>query len=840
MSKESSVLGVLWAPSTDTLRFEINIDKNEHKVTKRMILSNTCKIFDPLGLLSPCTITLKILLQKLWELKLEWDSDVPNGIKKTWDKIINNLDLLLALSIPRSVLCSFPVSIDLHCFVDASQNAYAACVYLRSTDDEGNVSTNLLCAKTRVVPLKPVTIPRLELCAALLGARLATKVCEALRCKVDTKTFWSDSSITIGWIKTQPKLLKTFVCNRVNEIHELTERESWRHVPTDLNPADMASRGIEPSALVDAALWWNGPQFLSKPESEWPQQLTGHSESQLPEIKAHHVQNNDQNIVKFENFSNPLRLQRALAYVFRFINNCKNHKNKTVGSLNETELHQSLTFLLKTAQQESFGFEINALQEHESLKRSNVLQLSPFIDEKGLLRVGGRLKHANLNYDAKHPILLKSKHHLTKILMSSEHLRLFHAGPQLLLSSFREKYWPIGGRTLARSIVHKCVTCVRMKGKTMEPLMGNLPTTRVSQSYPFQVTGTDFAGPFMIASKTGRGSRTTKCYLCIFICFSTKAVHLETVSDLTTQAFISCLKRFIARRGKPDYICCDNGKNYVGANNELGRVLQSNLSSITDFATNRGIKFVFNPPYSPTFGGLWEAGVKSAKFHLKRIAGNVSLTYEGLGTLFTQIEAILNSRPLTPLSPDPNDLSPLTPGHFLIGRPLTSLPSPQKPENIKIRTRYQLVEQLRCNFWERWRKEYLAELQQRTKWRSRQINLKKGDLVVFKEPNLPPLKWRLGRVQRLYPGDDGVARVADFLTYRGVERRGVNKVCPLPTTTEESDVLEEAASPSKGGEDVKDRSYRVRRQRGTQGAGDDSAPEPIQPPSRSRARIPQE
>ncbi|XP_061724427.1 uncharacterized protein LOC133530514 [Cydia pomonella] len=302
LSKESSVLGVLWAPSTDTLRFEINIDKNEHKVTKRMILSNTCKIFDPLGLLSPCTITLKILLQKLWELKLEWDSDVPNGIKKTWDKIINNLDLLLALSIPRSVLCSFPVSIDLHCFVDASQNAYAACVYLRSTDDEGNVSTNLLCAKTRVVPLKPVTIPRLELCAALLGARLATKVCEALRCKVDTKTFWSDSSITIGWIKTQPKLLKTFVCNRVNEIHELTERESWRHVPTDLNPADMASRGIEPSALVDSALWWNGPQFLSKPESEWPQQLTGHSESQLPEIKAHHVQNNDQIIVKFENF----------------------------------------------------------------------------------------------------------------------------------------------------------------------------------------------------------------------------------------------------------------------------------------------------------------------------------------------------------------------------------------------------------------------------------------------------------------------------------------------------------------------------------------------------------
>lgn len=274
--------------------------------------------------------------------------------------------------------------------------------------------------------------------------------------------------------------------------------------------------------------------------------------------------------------------------------------------------------------------------------------------------------------------------------------------------------------------------------------------------------------------KKGRGSRTIKCYLCIFICFATKAVHLETVSDLTTQAFISCLKRFISRRGRPHYIYCDNGKNFVGASNELSRVLRSDLNSITDFAADRGIRFVFSPPYSPTFGGLWEAGVKIAKFHLKRIAGNISLTYEELNTLFTQIEAFLNSRPLTPLSADPNDLSPLTPGHFLIGRPLTSLPGPQGTD-MKIRTRYQLVEQLRRHFWERWRKEYLAELQQRTKWRTLQTNLKEGDLVVFKEPNLPPLKWRLGRVQRLYPGDDGVVRVADFNTYLSRHRATSHK-----------------------------------------------------------------
>ncbi|XP_059054459.1 uncharacterized protein LOC131848559 [Achroia grisella] len=280
----------------------------------------------------------------------------------------------------------------------------------------------------------------------------------------------------------------------------------------------------------------------------------------------------------------------------------------------------------------------------------------------------------------------------------------------------------------------------------MEPLMGNLPVTRASQSYPFQVTGTDFAGPFLIASKKGRGSRTTKCYICIFICFSTKAVHLETVSDLSTPAFISCLRRFIARRGKPDSICCDNGKNFVGANNELGRVLRSNLNNLNDFAANEGIKFIFTPPYSPTFAGLSEACVKSTKHHLKRIAGNTSLTYEEMSTLLAQIEAILNSRPLSPLSSDPSDLAPLTPGHFLIGRPLTSLPTPEKTDT-KIRTRYQLVEQLKSHFWDRWRKEYLTELQQRTKWRSSKPNLHQGDLVVLKDLNLPPLRWKLGRVQ---------------------------------------------------------------------------------------------
>lgn len=500
----------------------------------------------------------------------------------------------------------------------------------------------------------------------------------------------------------------------------------------------------------------------------------------MPEIKVHHNRISTGNLINFENYSNANKLIRIVAYILRFINNCKT-KSKNKCSLEPNELKQSLEYLLKTSQRESFMAEIETLARGKPLKsKSSILQLTPFLDEHNVLRVGGRLTNSDLDFDRKHPALLSGKHHFTKILMEAEHIRLFHAGPQLLLCTFREKYWPIGGRALARNVVRKCIICTRLKAKPMEPLLGNLPLNRITQFYPFQICGTDFAGPFMISSKKGRGNRISKAYLCLFICFATKALHLETVSDLSAQAFISCLKRFIARRGKPHRIYCDNGKNFVGANNELGKVLRASLRFVKDFSANEGIQFCFTPPYSPTFGGLWEAGVKSAKYHIKRVVGNASLTFEELSTLFAQIEAILNSRPLTPLSSDPKDLSPLSPGHFLVGRQLTSLPTPPGDVSGNIRTRYQLIDQIRRHFWNRWSHEYLSELQERKKCRLKKEELKPGDMVVFKEENLPPLKWRLARVHQLYPGSDGVCRVADFITYRGIERRGLNRVCPLP------------------------------------------------------------
>ncbi|XP_048481952.1 uncharacterized protein LOC125489627 [Plutella xylostella] len=398
------------------------------------------------------------------------------------------------------------------------------------------------------------------------------------------------------------------------------------------------------------------------------------------------------------------------------------------------------------------------------------------------MRVGGRLDNSNFSYDKRHPILLQSTHLFTQLLFTYQHKRLMHAGPQLLLACIRETYWPIGGRNLAKACYHKCVLCQRMKGKVVTPLMGNLPQQRfLPGGFPFESVGVDYAGPIMSASRQGRGCRLVKVYICIFVCFTTKAIHLELVGDLTSNTYLLAMRRFIARRGKPLHIFSDNGTSFVGACNDISAFLKSNCNFLSENMANDNINFHFIPAYTPHFGGLWEAGVKSTKYHLRRVLGNCNLTYEELNTTLTQIEAILNSRPLTPLSSEPSDCTPLTPGHLLIGRALTSLPQPDyQDHSTPLLTRFKRIEQLRQHFWERWSKEYVSELQQRVKWRSCKDGLKLDTLVVVKEDNLPPLKWRMGRVVAVHPGSDGIARVADIRTSTGVIRRAFSRICPLP------------------------------------------------------------
>ncbi|XP_050312220.1 uncharacterized protein LOC126747541 [Anthonomus grandis grandis] len=295
----------------------------------------------------------------------------------------------------------------------------------------------------------------------------------------------------------------------------------------------------------------------------------------------------------------------------------------------------------------------------------------------GLLRVGGRLENAPLSFNAKHPVILPSKSHVTDVIIESEHLRLGHAGPRAVLNSLRQRVWLIKSLRRIKSILIKCVKCHKFKTVWSKQLMGSLPVERTQLIRAFLHTGLDFGGPIMIKESRLRKARVTKAYIAPFVCMATKAIHIELVTSLGTEDFILALKRFVARRGNPISISSDNATNFKGANNSLNEVykfFKEHVCEIQDFLSTREIEWKFIPPNSPHWGGLWEAGIKSTKYHLKRVTGKSILSYECLYTGLTQIEAILNSRPLQPMSDSISDLTCLTPGHFLIGQQLTSFP----------------------------------------------------------------------------------------------------------------------------------------------------------------------
>lgn len=793
-------LGLLWNSEQDSLRVVFKINRCQ-SVTKRSMLSSIAQIFDPLGLVGPITLRGKILLQKLWSLKSDWDESVPTDIFSEWRMIEDQLILLKELAIPRHISQPKAIEIQMHGFCDASELAYGACLYLRTISKRNIVKTYLICAKSKVAPLKRLTIPRLELSGALLLAKLSRKVNQALGLNLlNSQVFyWCDSTIVLHWLAADSNKWKTFVGNRVAEIHRLTQGSQWHHICTNDNPADLISRGCLPKELLECPLWWNGPDWLRLDFEYWPilERFTIPDQTVLEERLEPRVVltvNTDDEV--FKRFSNLNTLVRVIAFVRRFVENSLSRSkglDKKTGYITSSERKDALYCLIKLAQRHNFEDDyLKLINGKDTSRNSKLSTLKPFIDELGIIRVGGRISNSLVTPDQKFPIVLPDKHPLTRLIILQSHLKLFHAGPQHTLSYIRLTYWPLKARSLVRKIIHDCVTCFRVNPRSLNPIMGDLPTARVVPARPFLNTGIDYAGPFLIKDGKLRGKKLVKCYLCIFVCFSTKAVHLELVGDLTTESFLNSLKRFISRRGICSNIFSDNATNFRGADNELREISKflyktSKNENINHFLTDNCISWHFIPPSSPHMGGLWEAAVKSAKYHLKRILGNITCTYEGLYTVFVQIEAILNSRPLFPMSDDPSDLIPLTPSHFLIGEVLTATPQVDVQDVSSNRlSLYHRLQQGVQHFWKRWSNEYLSTLNSRTKWRSSNMQVVRiGALVVLKNEATPPLSWPMGRVVEVHPGKDKVVRVVSVRTKNGIVKRAVSRVCVLPTEISE-------------------------------------------------------
>ncbi|XP_052758522.1 uncharacterized protein LOC128202383 [Galleria mellonella] len=796
------VLGLFWNPVNDSISFNVNVQQpHNHYYTKRQVLKNLMRIFDPLGFLCPFIIQGKILFQRTWRLVTGWDDQLPQSECVKWLEWYRGFEMLKLLSIPRCYSNFIgPVSRELHVFSDASDQAYACVAYWRLTYCDGSVKVAFVMSKSRVSSLEPTAIARLELQAALLGVRLAETITREQRQKINLRYFWCDSRVALSWIRSDARNYKAFVANRVGEISESTLPREWRWVPSDLNVADDATR-VSSKSVVELNRWLNGPSFLMSPVDEWPVEPEGPVPVIGQNLKCHQTSLVDFrlhfNVVpNSKNFSSWLRLLRATARAHQFLRLLKESRLRSVNNndrfrnrgglrpllckdMKSAELH-----LLRQCQAETFSAEIAALQRREPLpKFSKIAKLSIKQTSDGLLRLDGRVSATpDLCNDVKYPPILDGRHHIIHLLIHYYHVWACHGYNETVVNELRQRFWIFHLRPTVRSIAARCQACRLRKASSSISPEGDLPVCRLEHhQHPFLNTGLDYFGPVDITI----GRRHEKRYIALFTCLSIRAVHLEVVGNLSADAAIMALRRFMARRGVPKKIFSDNAKAFVGASREIRSMWRTmNHTEVAEYAVSRDIEWNFIPPQSPFMGGCWERLVQSVKRALTATVKSKSFKEEILVTLLAEVEHVINSRPLTHVPVAADDEPALTPNHFLLGRS-SGLPGPVSLNDGDLlgRSHWRKTLRLADHFWSRWLKEYVPSLTPRRSQNSqlRYSNLSVDDIVLIADANMPRGLWPKGRITRVFPGHDGIVRVVDVATTGGVLRRPSRKLIKLST-----------------------------------------------------------
>ncbi|KAK6172333.1 hypothetical protein SNE40_016014 [Patella caerulea] len=794
-------LGMIWNTESDSFQYHVDMPKSI--LTRRGCLSSLSSVFDPMGLISPVMLPGRMILQEACKLKLAWDESLPDKMQEDWLKWRTNLEDLKHLSIPR---CYKPtdfedtVSSELHLFSDASTYGYGGCAYLRLKNSSGQIEVSLVMGKSRVVPIKPITVPRLELTSAVTMTKVAKLLKRELRIPDLQEFFWTDNTCVLGYLRSETKRFKTFVSHRVQKIQDYTNVNQWHHVATKENPGDIASRGIKPDKII-GSIWLSGPDFLWKNDEFW--QHNDHQNifeinTDDPELKAktakvlatREVDTENRTILDIlENFSTLHKARKIVAVWIHFIRVLKSRWHgaqinpayqKTAICLEEAE-HE----IIRLLQVEHFQTELTYLgntqqdMNRSAVKKSSQLfRLNPFIDNKGLLRVGGRIKHAMLSFNEKHPIILPKRGHLTTLVIRHYHIKLFHSGRNMTLNAIRERFWLINGPSIVRHYISKCVNCKKLRGRSAEQIMSDLPDDRVQRGAPFTYSACDLFGPFMVQFKRSKLKR----YGLIFSCQASRAVHLEVLHSMTTDSFINGLRRFICRRGSVKQIRSDCGSQILGSEIELNKAKREiNEIIVKDqilYNFDCDITFVHTVPYAPHTHGSWERQINSVRRVLEGLLlqHGTNLTDESLLTFMVEAEAIVNSRPLTVESISDPEIKPLSPSNLLTMKNDIVLPPPGNfvQQDLYLHKQWRRAQYVINEFWTRWKTEVLQLLQQRQKWQYPKRNFQEGDIVLMIENDTPRNCWPLMIIEKTYRSKDNKIRKVDVATTRhqhGCRRR---------------------------------------------------------------------
>ncbi|XP_065682359.1 uncharacterized protein LOC136095557 [Hydra vulgaris] len=618
------ILGIEWDILKDEFVFEFKeFVKNARmlKITKKIILKIAASFFDPLCFLTPITSRVKTLFQLICRDKGGWDEIVTEAIELALTAFLKDLELLSFVRIPRFVFERVNKNskrVQLHGFCNSSKLIYCAVIYLVVETSLG-VNRKFLVSKSRVSPLKELSIPRLELLGCVLLSRLLEEVSRVLKGRVhfEDVSCWCDSEVALYWIKGKERTSKPWVENRVNAIRKVVDRGKWNHICGELNPADFPT---QISNFFDFGHWLKGSEFLLNINKE----INEFKVDKKFQVDIMSECKRGENVVICNVV---LDSSPSLSSI---INACRfSSFEKLIISTGYLPLNKQVTLTTdeyKFALNEWIRDEQRILQNEKSFdKLKNSLKL--FDGEDKLIRLRGRFENANLNFAEKHPLILRGKESwFTILLIRNCHEQVLHHGIKSTLNKVRSQFWIIKGRSTIKSIIRQCVTCKKFQGRTLLPPSSlDLPDFRVNNLYSFQATGLDYAGPLFV--KTVNKDAACKVYVLLLTCASSRAIHYELTPDMKIPAFIRAFKRFAARRGFPDLIISDNFKTFIS-------------KEVKNFMMKNDVQQKFILPASPWWGGFYERLVRSVKSTMKKTIGKSLLSYEELETILCEIESV--------------------------------------------------------------------------------------------------------------------------------------------------------------------------------------------------------
>ena len=833
-------LGIRWIPAKDVLHFSGFARPDllqKETFSRRDAASATGFLYDPLGQIVPFTILLKMGFQDICQQNpgpAKWDEPLPLSVKQQWKDWIIQFPELSGIQFPRCVTKGGAVEFrELHGFGDASERAVCAAIYLVTYFKDGSIDSNLVLSKAKVAVKGADTIPRMELLASLMTTRLMAHVKKSCGWESIPQWFHTDSTVVLFWTRGTPSTWRAYVYNRLKEVMELSKADEWRWTPTDLQPADLGSRGVTAKELAQSRLWKKGPTFLMDGPDTWPEQpehssveeagrrlaakeLRTAALSLVVQVGAQEWNTFVDRAIETFHFEKALRLIARVRKLFLLMAAKKKIRLElTQGekdrlcTLSDRDMQDAMEECTRLVQINCFQPEIAALRGGTYKPSRSRLgnNITVFLDKREGIRVDGRFQQSGLPFEQKHPLVLPSDNPVTHKIILYIHRSRLHISPEMVLYHSRFFVWVLRGlKTASRVIRKQCIPCKRWTGKPAGAPMGDLPQERLQPSRPFAHCGLDVGGPCTVRlhktgarkyEKRGRPSLQTltatrakeddvpteKAYFLVFTCFATRFLQVELLKDLTADSICEAITRVASSFGKSESFYSDNAQYFRRAKTLVAdQVGRQEVAQVRRTLQSAGITWDFAVSRCPHMNGCAELAIRSLKVAIRKVLGGALLTFEELRTVISQAVGFINSRPLATLTEDVS-FSPVTPNLLVLGYEPTRPEGLVKPEReqarhlkLRLKHRQAVLDQM----WARWKKDYLAQLIQTKKWHTDQGRLKPEDVVLVGSEMSKRVSWPLAKVHELIKGRDGKVRSALIRLGNGTTlKRSLHHLYPL-------------------------------------------------------------